>query len=117
MSRVRELADVRARREGLLVARDDDAVNCVVVVEVLECADELRHQLVRERVQRLRPIEPDDGDGFFALEEDGHSFRRRNFSTASRGSSVAIESASQSRAWLTVWCQERSRQKLSCCLV
>src|SRR5439155_16725245 len=34
---------------------------------------------------------------------------------AAFGSSVAIESASQSRAWLIVWCQARSRQKLRCC--
>ena len=98
-------------------AGDDDAADRLVVVEVLERADELGHELVRERVQRLGPVQPDDGDRLLALEEDGHSFFSRNFSTASRGSSVAIESASQSRAWLTVSCQERSRQKLSCCFV
>ena len=50
-------------------------------------------------------------------EDDAHSLPSTNFRTASCGSSVAIERASQSRAWLTVWCQARSRQKLSCCLV
>ena len=29
---------------------------------------------------------------------------------------MSLDSASQSRAWFTVSCQERSRQKLSCCL-
>ena len=40
-----------------------------------------------------------------------------NRRTAAWGSSVAIESASQSRAWLIVSCQARSFQKFRCCFV
>ena len=76
------------------------------------------HELVVQGVERLRAVEEDDRDRLLALDEDGaHSPRSRNLSTAAFGSSVAIESASQSRAWLTVSCQARSRQKFSCCFV
>ena len=43
------------------------------------------------------------------------SLRSTNRRTASCGSSVAIERASQSRAWLIVSCQARSFQKFRCC--
>ena len=42
----------------------------VVAVELLEPLDELLHQLVGERVQLLRPVELDDGDGLVALDQD-----------------------------------------------
>ena len=87
----------------------------VVAVELLERRDELVHQLVGERVQLLRPVEQDDRDGALALDLDEAHFFSRNFSIAAFGSSVAIESASQSRAWLIVSCQARSRQKFRCC--
>ena len=78
--------------------------------------DELLHQVVGERVELLRPVELNDGDGLVALDQNerfAHFFR--NFSIAAFGSSVAIESASQSRAWLIVSCHARSRQKFRCC--
>ena len=63
-----------------------------------------------------RPVEQDDRDRAVALDLDQAHFFSRNFLIAAFGSSVAIESASQSRAWLIVSCQARSRQKLRCCL-
>src|SRR5262249_22038461 len=45
----------------------------------------------------------------------GTHSRSRKPRTAPWASSLSIESASQSRAWLIVSCQDRSRQKLSCC--
>ena len=117
-ARLGHLADVRAGGEGALGAAEDDAADLLVVVQRGESVHELAHDLVVERVQRLGPVEQDDRDRRLALDEDdAHSPRSRNFSTAAFGSSVAIESASQSRAWLTVSCQARSRQKLSCCFV
>ena len=100
------------------VPREDDAADRLVVVEVLERPDELAHQLVRERVQLLGPVEADDRDRLIALDRGRRSLSlpSRNFLIASCGSSVAIERASQSRAWLIVWCQAKSRQKLRCCL-
>ncbi len=76
---------------------------------------ELVHQLVGERVQRLGPVEQDDRDRAVALDLDQAHFFSRNFSIAAFGSSVAIESASQSRAWLIVSCHAKSRQKFRCC--
>ena len=79
--------------------------------------DELVHQLVRKCVQLLRPVQQDDRDRRLALDQDellGHFFSR-NPLIAAFGSSVAIDSASQSRAWLIVSCQARSRQKFRCC--
>ena len=51
-------------------AGEDDAADRLVVVEVLERPDELAHQLVRERVQLLGPVEADDRDRLISLEED-----------------------------------------------
>ena len=42
----------------------------VVAVELLERRGELVHQVVGERVQRLRPVEQDDGDRVVTLEPD-----------------------------------------------
>ena len=42
----------------------------VVAVEALQRRDELLHELVRERVQRIGPVERDDGDRAVALGED-----------------------------------------------
>jgi hypothetical protein len=53
------------------------------------------HQLARQRVQLLRPVEQDDRNLVRALYEDE---RFRNAFTASCASSPSIDSASQSRA-------------------
>ena len=111
-----ELADVRAGRERALRAAEHDRPHLRVAVELGERRDELVHQLVRERVQLLRPVEQHDRDLPVALDRDEtHFFFSRKFSIAAFGSSVAIDRASQSRAWLIVSCQARSRQKLRCC--
>ncbi len=96
-----------------------------LVPVVLEVRDEAGHEhevaraLPRDLVGDVDPTAL--GVASLGLHGPGptahHYFPSRNRSTAARGSSVAIESASQSRAWLIVPCQARSRQKLSCCFV
>ena len=108
----RQLGDVRAGRERALVPADDDAANRLVLVELLQSYDELLHQRTGERIELLRTVEQHDRDRSGTLYEDE---RFRNAFTASWASSPSIDSASQSRAWFTVSCHERSRQKLSCC--
>ena len=110
-----ELADVGAGGEGPLAAAEHDRAHRLVAVELRERLHELVHQLVGERVQRLGPVEQDDRDRAVALDLDQAHFFSRNFSIAAFGSSVAIERASQSRAWLIVSCQAKSRQKFRCC--
>ena len=80
-------------------------------------ADELLHQLVRERVQCIRTVQQDDRDRAVPLDEHelAHLFLSTKRLIAAFGSSVAIESASQSRAWLIVSCHARSFQKFRCC--
>src|SRR3954462_13196447 len=108
-----QLSDVCAGRKGPFVSAQDDAAQRVVGVQPAQRVDELFHQLARQRVQLLRPVEEHDRDPcVIALYEDE---RFRNAFTASCASSPSIESASQSRAWFTVSCQERSRQKFNCC--
>ena len=68
--RRRELTDVGAGREGPLTAAEDDAADRLVSVELGQHRDKLVHQLVRERIQRLRPVEQDDRDRVVALEEN-----------------------------------------------
>src|SRR2546426_11997802 len=102
----------RARLKRALVPAEDDAADALVLVEGPQRCHELLHQLARQRVQLLRPVEQHDGDRVGAFYEDE---RFRNAFTASCASSPSIDIASQSRAWFTVSCQERSRQKLSCC--
>ena len=46
-----------------------------------------------------------------------HDRFSRNARIASFASSPSIDSESQSRAWPTVSCQDRSRHQLSCCFV
>ena len=108
----RQLADVRTGRERTLRPAEHDAADRFVAIEALQLHDELVHQLVRQRVELLRPVEEHDGDRLLAFDYDE---RFRNAFTASCASSPSIDRASQSRAWFTVSCQERSRQKLSCC--
>ena len=68
----------------------------VVRVQPVQHVDELLHQLARQGVQLLRPVEEHDRDPcVIALYEDE---RFRNAFTASCASSPSIESASQSRA-------------------
>jgi hypothetical protein len=67
---LRELADVGTGREGALAAAEDDAPHRLVAVELRQAPTELVHQLVRERVQRLRPVEQHEGDRVVALDEN-----------------------------------------------
>ncbi len=97
MRRIGELVDVSSGGERLVVSRENDAADRIVVVEVLERPDELSHELVRQRVQLFRAVQPDNGHWLVPLDENSHFFSR-NFLIASCGSSVAIERASQSRA-------------------
>src|SRR5205085_11262369 len=72
--RARHLADVRAGGERALRAADDDAADGVVAIELLERGDELVHELARERVQLLRPVQEADPDLLVPLdEEDAHT--------------------------------------------
>ena len=114
--RPRELTDVGAGRERFVISGKDDAANLVVPVQLTERRDELLHQLVRERVERVGPVQPDDRNRSVPLGEDevAHFLSRKRL-IAAFGSSVAIESASQSRAWLIVSCHARSFQKFRCC--
>ena len=108
------LADVGPRRERLLAAGEDDAANPVLAVKLLERLDDAVHQLVGERVQPLGAVHGHDGDLLVALDRH-EAHRSRNLRIASCASSFSIESASQSRAWPIVSCQETSRHQLSCC--
>src|SRR5262249_6994293 len=63
----RELADVGAGRERTLGAAEHDAADRLVAVEALQLRHELVHQLVRQRVELLRPVQQHDGDRLVAL--------------------------------------------------
>ena len=103
--------------------REDDAADSSSASSSRSAVDELAHQRLVERVQPLGPVERDGRDPALrvALDEDEparlshRASSRRSRCTAPCASSPSIDSASQSRAWSTVSCQERSRQKLSCC--
>lgn len=90
-----KLGDIRPRRERALVPAEHDAADRLVLVELLQNCDELLHQLARQCVQLLRPVEQHDCDRGGSLYEDE---RFRNAFTASWASSPSMESASQSRA-------------------
>src|SRR5207244_11864116 len=96
---LRELRDVGAGGERALAAAEHDREHRVVLVELDERRDDRVHQLVRERVQLLRPVHQDDPDGAVSL--DGYERLFRNASIAPFASSFSIDSASQSRAWPT----------------
>jgi len=71
---------VAPRRKRPLVPAEDDAADGLVLVEVAQRRHELFHQLARQRVQLLRPVEQHDRDRRDALYEDE---RFRNAFTAS----------------------------------
>src|SRR5207248_662420 len=83
--------------------------------ELLESRDQRVHQLVRERIQLLRPVHQHDADRAVAL--DDYERLCRNAWIASFASSFTIERASQSRACPIVSCHEMSRHQFSCCFV
>jgi hypothetical protein len=58
----RESADVGAGSEDVVGAGDHDAADLGVLVEAGECGAELVHHLRGERVTRLRPVDPAEGD-------------------------------------------------------
>src|SRR4029450_187015 len=93
MGGIRELLDVGSGGERLLVPREDDAADRLILVEILERANELAHELVRECIQLLGAVQAHDRDRLLPLDEDRHFFSR-NFLIASCGSSVAMERAS-----------------------
>src|SRR5207247_6929528 len=63
-----ELADVSAGCERALVSTEHDAADRFVGIELLQRLGKLAHQLARERVQLLRPVEEDDRDRAVAFE-------------------------------------------------
>src|SRR5581483_2794668 len=78
--------DVGAGDERPLArAGEDDDAGCLVAGELDEPVAKLDERGTVERVQRLRPVDGDDGDGLLAGEGDRHqaTFARRN-STMSR---------------------------------
>ena len=77
----------------------------------------LRTALEEAADPEIRAVQEDDCDRAVALNEDelAHFFLSTKRLIAAFGSSVAIESASQSRAWLIVSCHEMSRHQFSCC--
>ena len=68
---VRHLLDVGAGGKRLLRAGDQDAADVGVGVERVDRRVELGDQRRVERVQRLRPVQADDADAAFGLDDDG----------------------------------------------
>ena len=67
---VRHLLDVGAGGEGLLAAGDQQAADRVVGLEGVDRLAELDHERPIERIERLRPVEPDDADAAFGFDDD-----------------------------------------------
>ena len=112
---LRQLADVGAGGEGTLGAAEHDAAHRPVAVELLErrtsssISSSESAFSASGRLSRTTAIAPSR-----STLDEAH-LRSRKRSIAFRGSSVAIESASQSRAWLIVSCHAKSFQKFRCC--
>ena len=67
---VRHFLDVGARGEGLVRAGDDDAADIAVGLEAIDGVGKFAHQRGVERVERLRPIEPDQADPAAGFDDD-----------------------------------------------
>ena len=65
------LLDVRARREGLLVAGDDDRADARIVVEFGCGRGDFVHHLTVERIERLGPVQRDGADAVVTGDQDG----------------------------------------------
>jgi hypothetical protein len=62
---VLHLFDIRASREGLLAASDDNSANSIVRLEDVQSLFHFVHQRTAQGVQRLGPVEGDNGDILF----------------------------------------------------
>ena len=67
---VRHLLDVGAGGEGFVGAGDDDAADIGVGLEGVDRGGDLGDQRGVERIERLRPVEPDDADLAARLDDD-----------------------------------------------
>ena len=68
---VRHLLDVGAGGERLLRAGDQDAADAVVGIEGGDRLRQLGISARVERIERLRPVEPDDADAALGFDDDG----------------------------------------------
>jgi hypothetical protein len=78
--------DVGAGGENLLGAGDHDAAHIGVRVEPLQLGGDLLHHLRRERVARLRPVQPQQGDAMVVdggLDQLGHCYSATDEMSAS----------------------------------
>ena len=67
---VRHLFDVGAGGERLVRAGDDDAADIAVGLEAVDGASEFAHQRAVERIERGRPVEPNESDPAAGLDDD-----------------------------------------------
>jgi C-terminal processing protease CtpA/Prc len=100
------------RPEDLIVAVDAQPVAQVDEIQRLLVGDRIGATVSRDVIREGRPVEL-----LLVTAELELYSRSRKRRMASFASSPSIDSASQSRAWPTVSCQEMSRHQLSCCFV
>jgi hypothetical protein len=67
---VRHLLDVGAGGERLLGAGDHHAGDRAVGLELIDGGGQFAHQRAVERIERLRPVEPDQPDFVVGLDND-----------------------------------------------
>src|SRR6185437_11011135 len=73
-SEAAHVLDVGPGDEGAVAgAGEDDGVRRLVLGELVQTIAELRQRLDVERVQRLLPVDRDDGDRVVTVDEDGHA--------------------------------------------
>jgi hypothetical protein len=66
----RHLLDVGTGGERFFRAGDDDAADAGVGLQRRQRGHQLRDQRGVERIERLRPVEPDDADAAFGFDDD-----------------------------------------------
>ena len=65
------LVDIAARRKRLLTgAGDDDAADCVVMVEFLDCLAQFARQFAVHRVELVGPVQRNDTDTVLTIDQD-----------------------------------------------
>ena len=67
---VDHLLDVGAGSKSLVTTGNQHAADVLIGVEALDCLTQLGLERLIERVERRRPVEPDDADPAFGLDND-----------------------------------------------
>src|SRR3546814_8206194 len=102
------LLDVGAGGKGLLGTGKEDAADAIVAFEIVQRCLEIGDQRLAKRVQRLRPVQRDDADAGFLLDDDVLVAHDISFSVRSEEHTSELQSLMRNS--YAVFCLKKKKQ-------